>query len=75
MGSAISQLLESLHRLQVWFPHPLALVTVAALLAALIEQRMVRRRTADNSGAWRGIDGPPPKLPPRIPPPRDLRDR
>jgi hypothetical protein len=44
--------------------HPLAGVITAALLAALIEQRMVRRRTADFSAVFRTDDGGPPLAPP-----------
>ncbi len=63
MGSAVSQLLEVLHRLHAVSAHPLATVVIAALLAALIEQRLARRRTPDFSVAWRDINGAP-KNPP-----------
>jgi hypothetical protein len=72
MSSAVSQLLGIVHRLHGLTTHPLAGVVIAALLAALLEQRMARRRTPDFSGAWRGIDGPPPKVPQ---PPRDPERR
>jgi hypothetical protein len=68
MGSAVSQLLEVLHRLHAVSAHPLLTVVIAALLAALIEQRLARRRTPDFSVAWRDIKGAPPKA---LQPPRD----
>ena len=58
---SMSQLLELLHHLQPLTVHPLAVVVSCALLAALLEQRMARRRTADFSGAYRDIKGPPSK--------------
>jgi hypothetical protein len=65
MSSAVHQGLEFLGHLHGLAAHPLALVVTLALIAALVEQRLARRRTPDFSGAWRGIDGPPPKAPPR----------
>jgi hypothetical protein len=73
MSTAVSQALEFLHRLHGLATHPLALVVVFALLAALVEQRLARRRTPDFSVAWRDIKGPPPKAPP-LPPARRDRD-
>jgi hypothetical protein len=61
MGAAVQQGLEILRHLHGLAAHPLALVIVLALIAALVEQRLARRRTPDFSTAWRGIDGPPPK--------------
>jgi hypothetical protein len=55
---------EVLHYLRTFEVHPLAGVIVAALLAALIEQRMVRRSTADFSAVFRD-DGPPLEPPPK----------
>ena len=72
MSSAVSQLQEILRHLHGLGQHPLAAVVTIALLAALLEQRMARRRTPDFSGAWRGIDGAPPKVPQ---PPRDPERR
>ncbi len=72
MNSAVSRLLEVVHRLHGLMAHPLATVIVAALLAALLEQRIARRRTPDFSGAWRGINGAPPKI---VQPPRDPERR
>ena len=57
----ISQLIEFLRPLRPLEAHPLALVITAGLLAALIEQRMAKRRTPDFSTAFRDITGPPPK--------------
>ncbi|MBS0334735.1 MAG: hypothetical protein JSS35_18345 [Proteobacteria bacterium] len=59
----LSQLSEISRRLHPVMLHPIAGVVVAALLAALIEQRMARRRTPDFSVAFRDIKGPPPKAP------------
>jgi len=67
----MSQLLEVAHYIRSLQIHPLGLVIVAALLAALIEQRMARRRTPDFSAAYRDIDGPPQAPPPTLP--RDRR--
>ncbi|MGZ3378497.1 MAG: hypothetical protein ACXU8S_18020 [Phenylobacterium sp.] len=70
MSAAVHQGLEFLSRLHGLATHPLALVVALALLAALVEQRVARRRAADVSGAWRGIDGPPPEAP-KLPSVRD----
>lgn len=56
----MSQFLEVVHYLKSLQIHPLAGVIVAALLAALIEQRLARQRTPDFSTAYRDIAGPPP---------------
>jgi hypothetical protein len=56
----MSQLLEVLHRLHALAAHPLALVVVLALLVALLEQRLTRRRTPDFSLAYRDIAAKPP---------------
>ena len=64
MGAAVAQLQDILRHLHGLAEHPIAVVVACALLAALVEQRLMRRRTPDFSGAWRGIDGPPPKIPP-----------
>ncbi len=60
----MNQIPEVLHYLRTFEVHPLAGVIVAALLAALIEQRMVRRSTADFSAIFRD-DGPPLEQPPQ----------
>lgn len=57
----MSQFLEILHHLRPLAAHPFAVVAIVALLAALLEQRLVRRRTADFSIAYKDIKGPPPK--------------
>ena len=62
----MSQYLEMLRYLRPLAAHPLAVVAIAAQLAALLEQRAVRHRTADFSVAYKDIEGPPPK-PPRAP--------
>ncbi len=67
MSSAVHQGLEFFSRLHGLAAHPLALVVCLALIAALVEQRVARRRTPDFSAAWKGINGPPPKAP-RPPP-------
>jgi hypothetical protein len=72
MSSAVAQLQEILRHLHGLGAHPLAVVVTFALLAALIEQRLARRRTPDFGGAWRDIDGAPPKVPQ---PPRDPERR
>ena len=64
----MSQFSEVVHYLRSLEGHPFAGVTVAALLAALLEQRIARRRTPDFSGAFRDIDGQP-----RTPPPSASR--
>ena len=58
---AMSQVLEMLHHLRLLAAHPFAVVAALALLVALLEQRLVRRRTADFSVAYKDIKGPPPK--------------
>jgi len=63
----MSQLLEVVHYVRALQIHPLVGVIVAALLAALIEQRMARRRTPDFSAAYRDIHGAPQEPPPVIP--------
>ena len=63
----MNQLLEVAHHVRSLEIHPLAGVIVAALLAALIERRMARRRIPDFSTAYRDISGPPPAPPPRDP--------
>ena len=73
MSTAVRQALEFLHRLHGPATHPLALVVIFALLAALVEQRLARRRTPDFSVAWRDIKGPPPKAPPAPPAPAATR--
>lgn len=69
MESAVHQGLELVGRLHGLATHPLALVVALALIAALVEQHVVRRRAAEVSAAWKGIDGPPPKAP-TLPPAR-----
>jgi hypothetical protein len=64
----MNQVLESLHYVRDLQVSPLVGVIVAALLAALIDQRMVRRRTADFSAVFRGDDGGMPLSPP----PKDM---
>jgi hypothetical protein len=49
-------MLEVIHYLQGLQVHPVAGVTVAALLAALIQQRLARARTPDFSTAYRDLD-------------------
>lgn len=65
----MSQALEVLRIAHNLAGHPLAVVVVLALIAALVEQRMARRRTPDFSVAYRDIkDGglkPKPERPPR----------
>jgi len=61
----MDQLLEILHHVRALGVPPLALVIVAALLAALIEQRLLHRRTPDFSKAYHDIDAvrrPPPPM-------------
>ncbi len=52
MNSYQAEVLRYLHTATT---HPVAVVVIAALLAALIEQRMARRRTPDFSVAYRDI--------------------
>jgi hypothetical protein len=49
----MSQLFEVLHYIQALRINPLAGVIVAALLAAFLEQRRVRRRAPDFNAAYR----------------------
>jgi hypothetical protein len=49
------------HRLHPLAGHPIAGVAIAALLAALIDQRRARRRTPDFSIAYNDVKGPPPR--------------
>jgi|GEM_PF-1947290 len=64
----MNQLLEVLHYLRALQVHPLAGVIIAALLAALIEQRLTRRNTPDFSAVFR-----PDKGQPLEPPPKSMR--
>jgi hypothetical protein len=67
----MSQQFEVLRLAHSLAGHPLGLVVALALIAALIEQRMARRRTPDFSVAYRDIQdgtlkpkpGPPPPAP------------
>lgn len=59
----LSPVLEFLQRLRPLVAHPLALVVIVALVAALIEQRLLRKATPDFSVAFKDIKGPPPKTP------------
>lgn len=63
----MSQFQEAVHYLRLLEIHPLAGVILAALLAALIEQRLARQRTPDFSTAYRDINGAPPAPPPSDP--------
>jgi len=66
MTAALTPMLAFFQRFHTLAAHPLAVVIVLALIAALVEQRLARRRTPDFSVAWRDIKGPPPKAgPPR----------
>ena len=53
----MSQLFEVVRHLHLARIDPLAGVIVAALLAALIEQRLARQRTPDFSAAYRDVVG------------------
>lgn len=77
MSTAESQVLEVLRHLHALTAHPLAAAVVLALLAALVEQRLARRRTPDFSVAFRDIKGLPPKAgpPPPPPPPPEIEPR
>ena len=66
----MSQLYEALRHLRDLEVNPLGAVIAAALLAALIEQRMARRRTPDFSTAYRDISGKPQEPPPVAPRPK-----
>ncbi|THD53712.1 hypothetical protein [Phenylobacterium sp.] len=57
----MSQAGEALRIAHTLAGHPLGLVIALALLAALVEQRMARRRTPDFSWAYRDIHAHPPK--------------
>jgi hypothetical protein len=64
----MSQTVEVLRFVHILADHPLRLVVALALIAALIEQRLARRRTPDYSFAYRDIHGAPPKPKPSPPP-------
>jgi len=70
MSQSLLEVLRIAHSLA---EHPLRLVIVLALIAALIEQRLARRRTPDFSVAYRDLHAAPPKpksgLPPAPPAP------
>jgi hypothetical protein len=59
----MSQILEILRHLRALGINPLAAVIVVALVAAVVEQRWLRKRTPDFSTAYRDIRGRPPKPP------------
>jgi hypothetical protein len=61
----MGQILEVIRHLHLTQINPLVGVVVAALLAALIEQRLARQRTPDFSSAYRDIVGRPDKPPAR----------
>ncbi len=61
----MNEVLEVFHYVRAFQVNPLAGVIVAALLAALIEQRMARRNTPDFSAVFRPDDGPPLEPPPK----------
>lgn len=67
----MSQGLEVLRIVHSLADHPLGVVVALALIAALVEQRLARRRTPDFSVAYRDIHRAPPKSPktPKTPPP------
>ena len=65
----MSQTVEVLRFVHTLADHPLRLVVVLALVAALVEQRLARRRTPDFSFAYRDIHGAPPKLKAKSKPP------
>ncbi|HEX3366442.1 hypothetical protein [Phenylobacterium sp.] len=52
--SQVSEVLRFAHSLA---GHPLGVVVAIALVAALVEQRMARRRTPDFSVAYRDLRG------------------
>jgi hypothetical protein len=66
----MSQIAEVLRFVHILADHPLRLVVVLALIAALIEQRLARRRTPDFSFAYRDIHGAPPKPKAKSRPPK-----
>jgi hypothetical protein len=75
MISALNQILGAFGRWHALTDHPIAVVVSMALIAALIEQRLARRRTPDFSVAYRDIQGAPPKpQAPRRPPERRQDD-
>jgi len=51
----LSQLIEIYRHVRTLGVDPVAVVVGFALVAALVEQRMARRRTPDFSGAYRDI--------------------
>jgi hypothetical protein len=53
----MNQLTEVIHYVRGLQIDPLVLVCIAALLAALIQQRMARAHTPDFSNAYRDLDG------------------
>jgi hypothetical protein len=69
MIPALDQILSAFGRFHALAGHPIAVVVTFALIAALIEQRLARRRTPDFSAAWRDLHGaqtkakPPRRLP------------
>ena len=62
----MDQVLEVLRHARTLPIHPLPAVVISALLAALIQQRLLRRRTPDFSTAYRDVLDPP-RSPPRRP--------
>jgi hypothetical protein len=60
----MSQIYEILHSFRSLGLHPLAVVIIAALLAALLEQRVARRGAPDYNAAYRDLPVYP-NLPPR----------
>jgi hypothetical protein len=65
----MSQGLELLRIVHNLAGHPIGVVIAVALIAALVEQRMARRRTPDFSVAYRDIQGGALKPKPQRPPP------
>lgn len=51
----MSQIYDLLHNLRSLGIHPLAVVIIAALLAALLEQRIARRSAPDYNAAYRDL--------------------
>ncbi|HZZ69622.1 MAG TPA: hypothetical protein VFE18_15735 [Phenylobacterium sp.] len=74
MVPALNQILSAFGRWHALAGHPIAVVVTFALIAALIEQRLARRRTPDFSVAWRDIHGAPPKPRPAKRPPEGRQD-
>ena len=62
--SLMSQIYEILHSFRSLGIHPLAVVIVAGLLAAVLEQRIARRNAPDYNAAYRDLPVYP-NLPPR----------